>query len=217
MYKPVCRSSFYPSFPPSLPPSLPTSLPPFFLPYFPLFFSLSPSLTPFLPPSLLSSFPPSLSPSPPFLPPSSFPPSLPPSLPLYRCPDPRVKDWMWMQSPLPTLVAAACYLTFVRVAPGYMKHRKPFEMKPFLFVFNTAIVLLNAYLSFEVRRGEREGGRGGKEGGREGGREGREGRVGGGGKGSPRDITLISKLQIATALGKRRRVLHRLFCIAEMH
>ena len=57
---------------------------------------------------------------------------------------------MWMQSPFPTIVMATLYLLFVRVAPGYMKDREPYQMKAFLFVFNTAIVLLNAYLTKEV-------------------------------------------------------------------
>ena len=55
-----------------------------------------------------------------------------------------------MQSPFPTIVMATLYLLFVRVAPGYMKDREPYQMKAFLFVFNTAIVLLNAYLTKEV-------------------------------------------------------------------
>jgi elongation of very long chain fatty acids protein 4 len=67
--------------------------------------------------------------------------------------DPRVKDWMWMQSPFPTIVMATLYLLFVRVAPGYMKDREPYQMKAFLFVFNTAIVVLNAYLSKEMIEG----------------------------------------------------------------
>ena len=45
---------------------------------------------------------------------------------------------------------ATLYLLFVRVAPGYMKDREPFQMKPLLFVFNTGIVILNAYLTKEV-------------------------------------------------------------------
>ena len=55
-----------------------------------------------------------------------------------------------MQSPFPTIVMATLYLLFVRVAPGYMKDREPYQMKAFLFIFNTAIVLLNAYLTKEV-------------------------------------------------------------------
>ena len=55
-----------------------------------------------------------------------------------------------MQSPFPTIVMATLYLLFVRVAPGYMKDREPYQMKAFLFIFNTAIVVLNAYLSKEV-------------------------------------------------------------------
>ncbi|CAI8055589.1 Elongation of very long chain fatty acids protein 4 [Geodia barretti] len=60
---------------------------------------------------------------------------------------------MWMQSPFPTIVMATLYLLFVRVAPGYMKDREPYQMKAFLFVFNTAIVLLNAYLTKEMIEG----------------------------------------------------------------
>lgn len=67
--------------------------------------------------------------------------------------DPRVKDWLWMGSPFPTIAIAMLYLLFVRYVPGYMENRKPLEMKPFLFVYNTAIVLLNAYLANEMIQG----------------------------------------------------------------
>ena len=64
--------------------------------------------------------------------------------------DPRVKDWLWMQSPLPTVSLILLYLLIVRYGPRIMKNRAPFEMKPFLFVFNSAITLLYIYLSKEV-------------------------------------------------------------------
>ena len=64
--------------------------------------------------------------------------------------DPRVKDWLWMQSPLPTLSLILLYFLFVRFGSRFMKNREPFEMKPLLFVFNSAIVVLYVYLTKEV-------------------------------------------------------------------
>ena len=66
------------------------------------------------------------------------------------CTDPRVKDWLWMQSPIPTISLILLYLLFVRYAPRFMKDRPAFEMKIFLFFFNTAIVILYIYLTREV-------------------------------------------------------------------
>ena len=65
-------------------------------------------------------------------------------------PDPRVKDWLWMQSPLPTLVLIALYVAMVIWGPRIMKNRPAFELKPLLFVFNSAVVALYVYLSKEV-------------------------------------------------------------------
>lgn len=64
--------------------------------------------------------------------------------------DPRVKDWLWMQSPFPTWGLILLYILFVIYAPRFMKNRAPFEMKPLLFVFNAAIVVLYVYLTREV-------------------------------------------------------------------
>ena len=66
------------------------------------------------------------------------------------CTDPRVKDWLWMQSPISTISLILLYLLFVRYAPHFMKDRPAFEMKTFLFFFNTAIVILYIYLTREV-------------------------------------------------------------------
>ena len=65
--------------------------------------------------------------------------------------DPRVKDWLWMQSPLPTISLILLYLLFVRFGPRFMKDRPAFEMKTFLFFFNAAIVVFYVYLTREVR------------------------------------------------------------------
>ncbi len=64
--------------------------------------------------------------------------------------DPRVKDWLWMQSPFPTWGLILLYILFVIYGPKFMKNRQPFEMKPLLFVFNAAIVVLYVYLTKEV-------------------------------------------------------------------
>lgn len=56
-----------------------------------------------------------------------------------------------MQSPLPTISLIILYILFVNYGPKFMKNRAPFEMKPLLFVFNAAIVVLYVYLTREVR------------------------------------------------------------------
>ncbi|KAL5502213.1 hypothetical protein EMCRGX_G008949 [Ephydatia muelleri] len=63
--------------------------------------------------------------------------------------DPRVAQWLWMSSPLPTLSLIVVYFIVVLVGPRLMKNREPFQLKPVLFVFNTAIVALYAYLCRE--------------------------------------------------------------------
>ena len=72
---------------------------------------------------------------------------------LYLClslSDPRVADWMWMGSPLPTVAMIILYLAFVNVGPRIMKNREPLDMKPLLFVFNTFIVAFNFWMAWEV-------------------------------------------------------------------
>lgn len=64
--------------------------------------------------------------------------------------DPRVADWMWMGSPIPTMIGVLMYLTFVSVGPRIMKDRAPLDMKPLLFVFNAFIVALNFWMAWEV-------------------------------------------------------------------
>ncbi|XP_064400012.1 very long chain fatty acid elongase 4-like [Halichondria panicea] len=67
--------------------------------------------------------------------------------------DPRVKDWLWMQSPFPTWGLILLYILFVIYGPKFMKNRQPLEMKPLLFVFNAAIVVLYVYLTKEYIMG----------------------------------------------------------------
>lgn len=65
--------------------------------------------------------------------------------------DPRVADWMWMQSPLPTILILILYWSFVYFGPRYMEKRPAFTLKPVLFVFNSFIVALTVWMTWEVR------------------------------------------------------------------
>ena len=64
--------------------------------------------------------------------------------------DPRVSEWLWMGSPLPTLCLIILYLGMVFTGPRIMKERAPFDMKALLFVFNGFIVVLNFWMLWEV-------------------------------------------------------------------
>ena len=64
--------------------------------------------------------------------------------------DPRVADWMWMHSPLPTVCLVLLYLAFCNFGPKMMKDRKPFDMKLILFVSSVFQVVLNVWMIWEV-------------------------------------------------------------------
>lgn len=67
--------------------------------------------------------------------------------------DPRVANWLWMSSPLPTILLIILYLLIVRYGTKFMENRPPVELKPVLLVFNTAIVALYVYLCKEYIEG----------------------------------------------------------------
>jgi elongation of very long chain fatty acids protein 7 len=65
--------------------------------------------------------------------------------------DPRVKDWPLMQSPLPTIGIVAVYILFVlKIGPQWMKHRKPFELKKTIILYNFLQVALSCYLFYNA-------------------------------------------------------------------
>ncbi|KAK6634784.1 hypothetical protein RUM44_000031 [Polyplax serrata] len=65
--------------------------------------------------------------------------------------DPRTNDWFLIASPMPGLSIIAAYLYFVTTwGPRYMKHRKPFELKTTLIVYNFLQVLMSTYLVYEA-------------------------------------------------------------------
>eukprot|EP00057_Strongylocentrotus_purpuratus_P014199 XP_011668673.1 PREDICTED: elongation of very long chain fatty acids protein 7-like [Strongylocentrotus purpuratus] len=65
--------------------------------------------------------------------------------------DPRVKDWLFMESPLLTLVITALYLVMIRAGPKMMENQKPMELKNSMILYNFACVLLSGYIVIEIR------------------------------------------------------------------
>ncbi|XP_030845097.1 elongation of very long chain fatty acids protein 4 [Strongylocentrotus purpuratus] len=63
--------------------------------------------------------------------------------------DPRVKDWLFMESPLLTLVITALYLVMIRTGPKMMENQKPMELKNSMILYNFACVLLSGYIVIE--------------------------------------------------------------------
>lgn len=68
--------------------------------------------------------------------------------------DPRTNHWFLIGSPMPGLTVLAAYLYFVTTwGPRYMKHRKPYELKNTLIIYNFLQVLVSIYLVYEALDG----------------------------------------------------------------
>lgn len=64
--------------------------------------------------------------------------------------DPRLKDYLLMQSPVPMTAILLCYLFFVLyLGPRIMADRKPFQLKEAMIVYNFALVALSIYIVYE--------------------------------------------------------------------
>ncbi|CAG9859802.1 unnamed protein product [Phyllotreta striolata] len=63
--------------------------------------------------------------------------------------DPRIRHYFLMSSPIPTVILTAIYLISVKVTlPGYMKDRKPFQLKKFVIFYNFIQVLYSTWLFY---------------------------------------------------------------------
>ena len=61
--------------------------------------------------------------------------------------DPRVRDWLLMSSPAPTLIICLAYLLVVRVlGPMFMKNREPYSLKYPMLAYNLFQVLFNGWI-----------------------------------------------------------------------
>ena len=59
-------------------------------------------------------------------------------------------DWPLMQSPFPTLLLCLGYLAMCYVGPRIMARREAFELKRVLIGYNMLMVVLSAYMGYEV-------------------------------------------------------------------
>ena len=67
--------------------------------------------------------------------------------------DPRVKDWLLMSSPAPTLVICLAYLLVVRVlGPMFMRNREPYSLKYPMLAYNLFQVLFNGWIFLGEQR-----------------------------------------------------------------
>ena len=61
--------------------------------------------------------------------------------------DPRVRDWLLMSSPAPTLLICLAYLLVVRVlGPMFMRNREPYSLKYPMLAYNLFQVLFNGWI-----------------------------------------------------------------------
>ena len=61
-------------------------------------------------------------------------------------------DYPLMDNPIWNTVSVLLYLYIVYYGgPAFMKDRKPFEFRKFLFVYNMALVVLSGWMFYEVR------------------------------------------------------------------
>lgn len=68
-------------------------------------------------------------------------------------PDARVRDYLLMQSPVNMTSILLAYVFFsVYVGPRLMANRKPFCLNTAMLVYNLSMVLLNAYIVYEVNK-----------------------------------------------------------------
>ncbi|XP_015185206.1 PREDICTED: elongation of very long chain fatty acids protein 7-like [Polistes dominula] len=72
----------------------------------------------------------------------------------YELSDPRTRDWFMISSPVPGLSILIGYHYFIRSwGPKYMEHRKPFQIKNILVIYNFMQVLLSIWMFWEALDG----------------------------------------------------------------
>lgn len=72
---------------------------------------------------------------------------------IYFLSDPRVKDWVLMSGPLPTMMICLTYVLLVKViGPKFMENRKPFILRKTLIIYNFLQVIFSTWLFYEVRQ-----------------------------------------------------------------
>lgn len=71
----------------------------------------------------------------------------------YSPSDPRIRDYPLMESPIKMTSILLAYVFFsLYVGPRLMANRKPFRLNTAMIVYNLSMVLLNAYIVYEVQK-----------------------------------------------------------------
>lgn len=71
----------------------------------------------------------------------------------YSLSDARVRNYPLMQSPVEMTSILVAYVFFaVYVGPRLMANRKPLRLNTAMIVYNLSMVLLNAYIVYEVTK-----------------------------------------------------------------
>lgn len=69
---------------------------------------------------------------------------------LYEKGDPRVQDWLLMQSPLPVILILVVFFHFIKYSgPQFMEKRKPYEIKNIMIVYNAFQCIVNAWATLQ--------------------------------------------------------------------
>lgn len=68
----------------------------------------------------------------------------------YHFLDSRTARWLFVPSILSPAVFVIAYLVLIWLLPRVMKDKEPFQLTNLLLLYNTAMVLLNFYISVEV-------------------------------------------------------------------
>lgn len=64
--------------------------------------------------------------------------------------DMRTNQWLLVHSPWPTICLCVLYLIGINVGQRIMAHRKPFDLKVPMVLYNLSLVLLSAYMVYEL-------------------------------------------------------------------
>uniref|UniRef100_A0A8D8UYL8 Elongation of very long chain fatty acids protein n=1 Tax=Cacopsylla melanoneura TaxID=428564 RepID=A0A8D8UYL8_9HEMI len=64
--------------------------------------------------------------------------------------DPRVKNWFFMSTPIPTILLVIVYnVGVLSIGPRIMAKRKPLELKTAIMLYNIGQILLNSFFVFQ--------------------------------------------------------------------
>ncbi|XP_071138920.1 very long chain fatty acid elongase 5-like isoform X2 [Mytilus edulis] len=65
--------------------------------------------------------------------------------------DPRTRNWFLLNdNPIYVILIVLAYYFIVWQGPKFMKNRKPYELQTFMIIYNWFLVILSAYMTFEI-------------------------------------------------------------------